>query len=162
MNLRRIWPFLLLLIAGAAAVADPDSLRIPFRPAARSGVVIVPDAHLRRWDPVTIFFPRSTGPSSGGPEDDPGRHLSDFPDHPGAFTWLDGRTLQFRPAEPWPPLSRLTWSAGGQTVRLNTLMAPPIETLPADGADGLEPVDSIPRVRYCNDTVVCTRVHSAR
>ncbi len=142
---RRIWPLLLLLMMmlGAAAVADPDTFRIPFRPASVSGVVIVPDTHLRRWDPVTIFFPRAVGPADGGPEDHPERRLSAFPDHPGAFTWLDGKTLQFRPAEPWPPLSRLTWSAGGQTVRLNTLMAPPIQTDPADGADGLEPVESI-------------------
>ncbi|MDG1479402.1 MAG: alpha-2-macroglobulin family protein [Myxococcota bacterium] len=140
---RRIWPLLLLLLIGAAAVADPETFRIPFRPAQVRGVVIVPDAHLRRWDPVTVFFPRSVGPLGGGPEDNPSRHLSDFPDHPGAFTWLDGKTLQFRPAEPWPPLSRLTWAAGGESVRLNTLMAPPIQTVPADGADGLEPVESI-------------------
>ncbi|MFT5679710.1 MAG: hypothetical protein ACI8RZ_000615 [Myxococcota bacterium] len=140
---RRIWPLLLLLLLGAVAVADPETFRIPFRPAQVSGVVIVPDAHLRRWDPVTIFFPRAVGPAGGGAEDRPSRHLSDFPDHPGAFTWLDRKTLQFRPAEPWPPLSRLTWSAGGRTVRLNTLMAPPVQTVPADGADGLEPVESI-------------------
>lgn len=140
---RRRWLWTLLLVSGVmTAVADPLTLRHSFRPAKTNGVVIVPGGHLRRWDPVTIFFPRNVS-SGAGPEDQPGRYLDVFPDHPGAFTWIDARTLQFRPAEPWPPLARLRWSAGGEDVRLNTLMAPPIASLPADGSDGLQPVDEI-------------------
>ncbi|MFT4976825.1 MAG: hypothetical protein ACI8S6_002730, partial [Myxococcota bacterium] len=141
--MRRRWLWILLL-AGVTmtAVADPLTLRHSFRPARSTGAVIVPSGHLRRWDPVTVFFPRKVV-DSAGPEDHPERFLGAFPDHPGAFIWLDERTLQFRPAEPWPPLARMRWQAGGEEVRLNTLMPPPAATLPPDGADGLAPVEEI-------------------
>src|SRR5262245_49863614 len=85
----------------------------PHRPADAKGMVLVPDHFLRRWDPVTVFFPHDRGPANGGPEDHPDRVMTVSPQHPGAFTWLDARTLQFRPAEPWPPLARYTWVVGG-------------------------------------------------
>jgi hypothetical protein len=132
----------LLICAALTAVADPVTLRHSFRPVQESGVVIVPSGHLRRWDPVTIFFPQNVV-RRAGPEDQPGRYLDAFPEHPGAFTWLDPRTLQFRPAEPWPPLSRIRWRARGEEARLNTLMSPPISSTPADGEDGLQPVEEI-------------------
>ncbi|MCP4663614.1 MAG: alpha-2-macroglobulin, partial [bacterium] len=113
------------------------------RPAAARGTTLVPDDFLRRWDPVTIFFPRDVGPADSGPEDNPGRLVTLTPAHPGAFTWLDARTLQFKPAEPWPPLARFTWQVGRTTVRLATLMSPPRKTEPADGREGLDAVDAV-------------------
>jgi alpha-2-macroglobulin len=109
----------------------------------RGRPVVVPDHFLRRWDPVTVFFDRDLGPARGGPEDDPGRWVKVMPRHPGAFRWLDARTLQFTPAEPWPPLTRFTWTAGAVATPLDTLMSPPTSMLPAAGAEGLEPVRTI-------------------
>jgi uncharacterized protein YfaS (alpha-2-macroglobulin family) len=109
----------------------------------RAGTVIVPDHFLRRWDPVTVFFDHDAGPAKGGPEDDPGRWVKVTPRHPGAFRWLDARTLQFAPAEPWPPLTRFSWTAGSVTTPLDTLMSPPTSMLPAAGAEGLEPMRTI-------------------
>ncbi len=113
------------------------------RPAGATGTVVVPDRFLRRWDPVTVFFARDVGPAKGGPEDRPERFVTANPPHPGAFTWLDARTLQFRPAEPWPPLERFTWTVDGNTARFATLMEPPTGTIPSNNAERLEAVDSI-------------------
>jgi uncharacterized protein YfaS (alpha-2-macroglobulin family) len=126
-----------------AASATTTTLPQATRPAAAKGTVVVPDAFLRRWDPVTIFFAGDTGPAQGGPEDQPARYVSFTPSHPGAFTWLDARTLQFKPASPWPPLACFTIKAGSTSAILNTLMAAPINTIPANGASGLDPVESI-------------------
>lgn len=112
-------------------------------PGAESGTVVVPDRFLRRWDPVTIFFDRDLGPAGGGPEDHPQRYATLIPAHPGAYAWLDAHTLQFRPVEPWPPLARFEWRAGERSVILHTLMAAPLSTLPEDGAEGLDPVQSL-------------------
>ena len=65
------------------------------------------------------------------------------PAQPGAFTWLDARTLQFRPAEPWPPLSAVTVKVEGKSFRLATLMAAPTASQPANGAEGLPPLEAI-------------------
>ena len=113
------------------------------RPAGASGTVVVPDRFLRRWDPVTVFFARDVGPEKGGAEDHPERFVSANPPHPGAFTWIDARTLQFHPAVPWPPLARFSWTVEGATSRLATLMEPPIATIPANNADGIEAVEAI-------------------
>ncbi len=123
--------------------APPSHAPVSQRPAAATGTVIVPDHFLRRWDPVTIFFAGDRGPAKGGPEDHPERVVKLSPEHPGAFTWLDARTLQFRPAEPWPPLARSTWVVGDTTFRLTTLMAAPSSTIPSDNAIGLDTVDTI-------------------
>jgi len=132
---------LALPAAGAGSAAGPTSGKA--RPVRRAGTVVVPDHFLRRWDPVTVFFDHDLGPARGGPEDDPGRWVKMAPRQPGAFRWLDARTLQFMPAEPWPPLTRFSWSAGGVTTTLDTLMSPPASMLPAAGAEGLEPVRTI-------------------
>jgi alpha-2-macroglobulin len=113
------------------------------RPASATGTVIIPDHFLRRWDPVTIFFARDVGPVKAGPEDQPQRLVSMNPKHPGAFTWLDARTLQFRPAEPWPSLARFQWKVEETTATLTTLMATPIETLPTNVSDGIDVVKEI-------------------
>jgi uncharacterized protein YfaS (alpha-2-macroglobulin family) len=135
----------LLTTAGAVAIADPAGLRAALtRPSgAGGGTVLVPDSFLRRWDPVTVFFPSDQGPATGGPEDQPRDYARFEPEHPGAWTWLDARTLQFRPAEPWPALSRFAWQAGGTRVQLSTLMSPPARTVPSAGEEGLDPVDTV-------------------
>jgi alpha-2-macroglobulin len=131
----------LMLALGNMAPVSPAQSEV--RPAGATGTVIVPDHFLRRWDPVTIFFARDVGPAKGGPEDQPQRVVSVNPKHPGAFTWLDARTLQFRPAEPWPSLARFQWKAEDTTATLTTLMATPIETLPPNASDGIDAVKEI-------------------
>src|SRR5256712_10697376 len=133
---------LLLALLAAPAAAEPVTPAAT-RPAAATGTVVVPDHFLRRWDPVTVFFEQDVGPAKGGPEDHPERLVTLSPSHPGAFTWLDARTLQFRPAEPWPPLARFAWAARETKVRLTTLMAAPSNAIPPNDALGLERVESI-------------------
>ena len=133
---------LLLALLAAPAAAEPVTPAAT-RPAAATGTVVVPDHFLRRWDPVTVFFAKDVGPAKGGPEDHPERLVTLSPPHPGAFTWLDARTLQFRPAEPWPPLARFAWAARETKVRLTTLMAAPSNAIPANDALGLERVEAI-------------------
>ena len=145
--MNRAVTIVLVLLLGLSA--GPAMPQIPpdgtlVRPAdAPSGTVIVPDRFLRSWDPVTFFFDRDVGGSPGEPEDHPERIVSLEPRHPGAFTWIDARTLQFRPADAWPPLERFTWTAGGRRFELATLMASPLETVPKADAEGLDPVESI-------------------
>ena len=135
---------LVVLSLGAHAQTSP-----PPKPATAAvqrpadGSVIVPDRFLRRWDPVTIFFSRDAGPSRPGPEDNAAQFATVKPAHPGQFQWLDARTLQFRPAEPWPSLARFTWTVEGRAITLSTLMSPPERTVPEDGAEGLERVEEI-------------------
>jgi hypothetical protein len=129
-----------VLTATAGAAAPATS---PERPAGAEGTVVVPDHFLRRWDPVTVFFNRDAGPAKGGPEDTPERLVTLAPTHPGAYRWIDARTLQFRPAEPWPSLTRFTWKVDGRTTTLVTLMSAPGATVPAAGSEGLEPVEEI-------------------
>ncbi len=153
--LRRLAPLVLALAALAPAALAPAATpaaaqgKAPaytpplVRPAGAAGTVVVPDRFLRRWDPVTVFFARDVGPASGGPEDRPERLVTVSPAHPGAFAWIDARTLQFRPAEPWPPLARFTWTVEGTIARLATLMEPPVSSVPANNADRLDAVDAI-------------------
>lgn len=105
---------------------------------------VVPEHFLRRWDPVTVFFDTAVGPDTSCPEDQPDRFVRVTPAHPGAYHWIDSKTLQFRPAEPWPALARFEWRVGTRRpVPLTTLMAAATATLPSDGSEGLELVDSI-------------------
>ena len=53
------------------------------------------------------------------------------------------RTLQFRPAEPWPPLAAVVVKVEGKSFRLATLMAAPTASQPANGAEGLPPLEAI-------------------
>lgn len=139
---------LLALVASFAlttvALADPDDLRsLLQRPARANGVVVVPDRFVRSWDPITVFFQAPTGPAKGGPEDHPERVVQLRPAQPGAWTWLDDRTLQFVPGEPWPPLGTLTVEVGGRTTELLARLSPPVESEPSDGAEELDPLQSI-------------------
>ena len=126
---------------------SPSSLWAGGPPAkaasAAPATTVIPERFLRRWDPLTVFFARDAGPATPGPEDHPERVVSLSPPQPGAWRWLDAHTLQFRPSEPWPSLARFTVKADEKTVSLATLMAAPLETVPADNADGLEPLSEI-------------------
>jgi uncharacterized protein YfaS (alpha-2-macroglobulin family) len=140
----RVASIVLSLALGAVAGPAASQSSAPaHRPAGRTGTIVVPDRYLRPWDPITIFFDHDAGPARGGPEDKPERLVKLSPQQPGAFTWLDARTLQFRPAEAWPALTRFRVSVDGQSATLATLMEAPTETLPAAGAEGLEPVEEI-------------------
>jgi uncharacterized protein YfaS (alpha-2-macroglobulin family) len=138
-----IFTAIIMTFAGwlQAQVPAPGTVKRPRD--AGAGTVIVPDRFLRSWDPVTIFFNRDIGGKAGTPEDDPGRLLILSPDHPGAYTWVDPRTLQLRPADPWSPLERYTWTVDGTSFTLATLMSPPVKTIPAADATGLDPVTAI-------------------
>ncbi|MEJ2629626.1 MAG: alpha-2-macroglobulin family protein [Acidihalobacter sp.] len=142
MSTRIVFTFLcaLLLCWPLPSVSATAPTAAPAQPA---GAVMVPDHFLRRWDPVTLFFSRDLGPAKGGPENHPQRFVTVTPAQPGAYTWLNAHTLQFRPAEPWPPLTRFHWRFDGHGQTLSTLFAPPISSLPANGASGLAPFDSI-------------------
>ena len=144
--MRKLMSYLLCIIGVILMLGNVEAeppVQSEVRPAGAAGTVIIPDHFLRSWDPVTIFFARDAGPPKGGPEDQPQRLVTMSPKHPGAFTWLDPRTLQFRPAEPWPSLARFQWKAEEAAATLTTLMATPTETLPANGSDGIDAVKEI-------------------
>ncbi len=128
-------------LAMGAAMADKDVRSVVSRPFAVSGTVVLPDRYLRGWDPITVFFPEARGPATPGPEDHPERYVRLEPDWPGAWRWVDAKTLQLQPADPWPALGAFQVRAGGGTVALTTLSDPPFSVTPT-GA-GLEPVDTI-------------------
>jgi alpha-2-macroglobulin len=146
MAMRKLFAYLLCIIGVILMLGNVEAeppVQSDVRPAGATGTVIIPDHFLRRWDPVTIFFTRDIGPPKGGPEDQPQRLVTMNPKHPGAFTWLDARTLQFRPAEPWPSLARFQWKAEEASITLTTLMATPVQTLPTDGSTGIDAVKEI-------------------
>lgn len=143
--LRRALPALLLLLLGlvGVAVAAPPlraSLVAALRPA---GTKVLPERHLREWDPVTVFLSKPSGPASGGVEDHPERWVTMHPARAGQWRWVDNRTLQFEPAEPWEPLAVYTVTVEGDTTALATLAAPPVETDPTADETRLEPVDTL-------------------
>ena len=134
--------FLLALGAWGSAAQARDAA--PGGTLARpQGQVVIPDKFLRRWDAVTFFLDSADGPAKGGPEHHPEKYVSMTPAHPGVFTWLNARTLQFRPAEPWPALSRFSFRVKDNTYDLVTLMEVPTGTIPADREEGLDPVERI-------------------
>ncbi len=148
-----------LLLAGAAALlpavphaqpaaapgATADAPAPGFDTLRRAdGARVVPDHFLRRWDPVTLLLDHDAGPAGGGPEDDPDRLARLDPPHPGAWTWLGARTLQFRPAEPWEPLRTETvTTADGHATVLEPLLPLPVSTAPADGSNGTAGLDTV-------------------
>src|SRR5580658_9032740 len=107
------------------------------------GTLVVPDHFLRRWDPVTVFFPTDTGPAQAAPEDHPERYVTLAPAQPGAWRWLGPRVLQFRPAEPWTPLRRVAIAAGSRTTTLVPLLPEPEQTAPRDQPEGIANLDTI-------------------
>ena len=142
----RLSKFLLfILIVTAPVFARAESLNAPTNivPEFVAETTVIPEHFVRRWDPVTIFFTQERGPKEGGPEDHPEKFVAVDTDHPGAYRWLDGRTLQFQPAEPWPSLSRFIWTVDKKSTPLFTLMEAPVSLDPADRAEGLEQVKAI-------------------
>lgn len=125
------------------AAAPADKAPVPFDQAQRSdGSKVVPDHFLRRWDPVTVFFDRDTGPKGGGPEDNATKYATLSPDVPGQWQWLSPKVLQFRPSEAWTPLKRITVAAAGHKVELIPLLPTPVSTSPGDDPDGIADLDS--------------------
>ena len=118
-------------------------LSIAWGAFGQGGITVVPEIFLRSYDPVTVFFPQSVGPTAGGPADDPGALLQIEPDHPGEYRWLDAKTLQFLPTVPWSPLRRFTITVNGVERTLVTLMAAPKSISPTAGSRELEPIQEI-------------------
>jgi len=133
-------PALLLLPCLARAQTTPAPLDQVQRV---DGALVVPDHFLRRWDPVTVFFPADTGPSQAGAEDHPERFVTLTPAQPGAWRWLGARVLQFRPAEPWTPLRRVSIAAGDRSAALVPLLPEPVQTAPEDQPEGIAYLDTI-------------------
>ena len=92
-------------VAGGYVAADQGALPVV------STTSVLPERYLRGYDPVTVVFPGDTGPGAG-PADDPSAFATMKPAWPGAWSWADRRTLQFRPAEPWPALARFAVEIG--------------------------------------------------
>jgi alpha-2-macroglobulin len=135
---------LALAAAPAAFAAEPTPAPAQLDRLQRAdGVQIVPERFLRRWDPVTVFLDHDAGPAGGGPEDAPQRWATMTPAQPGAWQWLGPRVLQFRPAEPWQPLRRVTVTAFGHATSLVPLLPAPVETSPEDEPDGIVDLDTI-------------------
>ncbi len=124
-------------------VAMCASLLLLATAASAAGVRIIPESFLRGYDPVTIFFASATDLATAGPELHPEIFVRCEPSHPGAYQWVDARTLSFKPATPWPPLSRFRWTVGADVKTLTTMMVPPTTIAPADGARELDPISEI-------------------
>jgi uncharacterized protein YfaS (alpha-2-macroglobulin family) len=127
-----------LLLATAEAPPPPQLDKLE----RADGAMMVPDHFLRAWDPVTVFLDHDAGPAAGGPEDAPAKMVTMTPPQPGAWTWLDARTLQFRPAEPWTPLRRVSVTLSGRTTTLVPLLPTPVSTAPADDPGGIADLDT--------------------
>lgn len=127
-----------LLAPFSARAAEP-----PYRPGDEGihpagATRVLPDSFLRGFDPVTVFFAGDQVPAAG-PADDGAGKLKLSPAWPGAWSWVDRRTLQFRPAEAWPPLARFQVEAAGERRILTTLLAAPTEVVPSPGSERLAP-----------------------
>ncbi len=118
-----------VLLSFAAAVALADQ--------------IVPTRLLRAWDPVTVFFdvPQLLAPATA-------RAalvglVKEWPEHPGAFAWLDDQTLQFRPAEPWPAFAGLKFVVGDAERVLHAALDAPLDTQPKAQDEALDSLDQV-------------------
>ncbi|MCK6523171.1 copper resistance protein CopC [Myxococcota bacterium] len=135
----------LFTLLGGVALGGEEELRAMLlqRPAARSGTVLAPDRLLRRWDPLTVFFAADRGPATPGVERSPERLVRLDGAPAGAWRWIDPRTLQFVPADPWPPLAKITARVEGEERTLYTVLSPPRQTEPQSGARVETAVDRI-------------------
>ena len=135
-----------LLCLAFASVLFADAVRAEddYAPADHgqaprgSGVRLLPEQFLRGYDPVTAYF-SSDQVDARGRADDGAQRLKIAPPWPGAWSWADRRTLQFRPAEPWPALARFAVEAAGAGRVLSTMMSAPASMSPAAGSDDLRP-----------------------
>lgn len=130
---------LLVVTSFTAASAEPEyqPADVGQRPRG-GGTRVLPESFLRGYDPVTVYFDGDQV-NAKGPADDGPSFLSFAPAWPGAYTWVDRRTLQFRPSEPWPALARFAINAKGTKRVLTTMMSPPSAMAPAAGSEGLRP-----------------------
>lgn len=142
---RRWGPALAVMVGAVVAASYATAQYVAAdereRPAASKNDIL-PERFLRGYDPVTVYFADAPGPGRAA-ADDPSRFARMRPAWPGAWTWLDKKTLQFRPAEPWPALSRFEVEAEGAARVLSTMMAAPLSMTPADGADNLRPFRTV-------------------
>lgn len=135
---------LFLLVALAAAVAHAED----YRPADEGqhpqggGSHILPEQFLRGYDPVTLYYPGDEA-KDRGPADEGAKKLKIAPSWPGAWFWADRRTLQFRPAEPWPALARFSVDGGGARRILTTMMSAPSSMSPSPDSDNLAPFRTV-------------------
>lgn len=104
---------------------------------------VLPERFLRSYDPVTVQYERDMGPQGGGPADGPGPLLTVEGAPAGEYRWIDSRTIQFLPAEPWTPLKTVVVRAGSASVRLATLLTPPVAVSPAPGSREMEPLSRL-------------------
>ena len=84
------------------------------------------------------------------PADDGAKLLKISPSWPGQYFWADRKTLQFRPAEPWPPLQRFSFEARGTRKVLATMMSAPSAMSPYADSKDLRPFRTLtltPRAR---------------
>lgn len=126
----------LLAVIATSALAQYQPADQSQRPA---NTPLLPEQFLRGFDPITLYYGSDQGFAAQAPADDGARRLKLSPDWPGAYTWIDGRTLQFRPAEPWPALARFAVEGNGTRRVLTTMMSAPSAMAPADGSEGLRP-----------------------
>lgn len=129
---------LLFLFCATLAFVTPAQAQTPplFDQAQRAdGARVTPDKFLRSFDPLTIFFANDTGPKSGGPEDAPGKFVTLTPQPAGEWRWLGPRALQFRPAEAWTPLARISVKLNAAETRLVALLPNPTATQPTENDD---------------------------
>lgn len=128
----------LLALASPGHAQDYQPADLGQRPAG-GGVRLLPETFLRGFDPVTVYF-SSDQVAAGARADDGHKRLSVSPEWPGAYVWVDRRTLQFRPAEPWPALARFAFTAeGAGTKVLTTMMSAPASMVPSAGSVDLKP-----------------------
>jgi uncharacterized protein YfaS (alpha-2-macroglobulin family) len=129
-----------VVAAAVVGVAFADTYvaadRVVRAPPAKTEVL--PERFLRGFDPITVTFVNdvSAGP---GPADDISKLIEMRPSWPGAWTFLDRRTAQFRPAEAWAPLQRFEVKSQGASRVLSTMMQAPESMVPPAGAVGLAP-----------------------
>ena len=105
---------------------------------ARSGTSVLPETFLRGFDPITLYLPGNEGPGHA-PADDASKWMHITPRWPGAYVWVDRKTLQFRPAEPWPALQRFAVDSHGTRKILTTMMSAPSAMSPASESNELKP-----------------------
>jgi uncharacterized protein YfaS (alpha-2-macroglobulin family) len=130
--MRLLVPLLLLAAPALAQYRPADQGQ---RPASGG---ILPEQFLRGFDPITVYF-GSDQVGERANADDGSTRMKISPDWPGAYVWVDKRTLQFRPAEPWPALARFSIDASGSRRVLTTMMSAPSAMAPSPGTEGLRP-----------------------
>jgi hypothetical protein len=82
---------MLVLLLSTAASAQYRPADLGQRPVGGS-TTILPEQFLRGFDPVTVYFP-SDQVSEGARADDGAGRLKLVPPWPGAWTWVDRKTL---------------------------------------------------------------------